>query len=513
MILNNNSWMTRPIINENTQVSELNEARGKKIANPLRAKLMGMEDIRALKGTMTPRYFATKVIRFLQKNYPELDISNLSDDDIQKAINVVAQVSRPLVQKPDVKITTRERGAAEGGLQRGDTGFETLKLNLGDNAILKSEGEVGENDLYTVVKDGLKYRVTLNKFKGQKLNLDDISQDDVVSVVVVKPSEMETVDKFAGEVELGQREKLVADYPEGEEETMDMDDVIDAVKKMSFYKNKLTADRYGRKHGISQERDLEDYELEDRRMRMQFPVDPDEEIGPEDAECAYSDEEDFDNREESNIKFSVGSVGGQHGQIMHIDKTFDSLEDACNHAGVDVQDCISGEWDDMGDGTKEYGVDEDTVIIMHVDKAEYEKSRGLSIAKAMKNERKRAGQVHSRAVADHYEDAESSLENTSLEDLSILSPEEFEMVQNFKNFNPDEWGYNSPQKFYFRKRKGGEDEEFSTSQYMSKAPVEKREEAEEVKMSQQQINQYLAVQERQRIQNLYAQQRRHTHGY
>ena len=69
--------------------------------------------------------------------------------------------------------------------------------------------------------------------------------------------------------------------------------------------------------------------------------------------------------DEFNIKFSVGSVGGQHGQIMMKDKTFDSLEDACNHAGVDVRDCISGEWDDMGDGTKEYGVDEDTVIIMH----------------------------------------------------------------------------------------------------------------------------------------------------
>jgi len=69
--------------------------------------------------------------------------------------------------------------------------------------------------------------------------------------------------------------------------------------------------------------------------------------------------------DEFNIKFSVGSVGGQHGQIMMKDKTFDSLEDACNHAGVDVKDCISGEWDDMGDGTKEYGVDEDTVIIMH----------------------------------------------------------------------------------------------------------------------------------------------------
>ena len=140
--------------------------------------------------------------------------------------------------------------------------------------------------------------------------------------------------------------------------------------------------------------------------------------------------------EESNIKFSVGSVGGQHGQIMHIDKTFDSLEDACNHAGVDVQDCISGEWDDMGDGTKEYGVDEDTVIIMHVDKAEYERARG-------------------------------------------------------------------------------EDKEFTTNQYMPKVPAyeQRKEEAEEVRMSQLEINQHLAVQERQRVQNLYAQQRRHTHGY
>ena len=157
------NWNNKKIIVENTasymvgqDFDIVEEARGKKIADPLRAKLMGMEDIRALKGTMTPRYFATKVIRFLQKNNPELDISDLSDDDIQQAINVVAQVSKPLSQKPDVKITTRKRGAAEGGLQRGYTGFETLKLNLGDNAVLKSEGEVGENDLYTVVKDGLK---------------------------------------------------------------------------------------------------------------------------------------------------------------------------------------------------------------------------------------------------------------------------------------------------------------------------------------------------------------------
>jgi hypothetical protein len=145
--------------------------------------------------------------------------------------------------------------------------------------------------------------------------------------------------------------------------------------------------------------------------------------------------------------------------------------------------------------------------------SEYEEARGKAITDAMKKEKQRAGQSHARAVADHYEDQESNIENTPLEELSILSPEEYEEVQNFENFNPNEWGYNTLQKFYFRKREGGEDGEYSTSQYMSKAPVEKREEAEEVRMSQLEINQHLAVQERQRVQNLYAQQRRNTHGY
>ena len=219
------NWKNKKIIVEDTSNYMINEdfdlveeARGKKIVDPLRAKLMGMEDIRDLKGTMTPRYFATKVIRFLQKENPELDLENLSDDDIQNAINVVSNVSKPLASRPDVKITTRERGAAKEGLKKGDTGFETLQLNLGSDTALKSEGEVGNNDLYTVVSDGLKYRVTLNKFKGTKINLDDITQDDVVSVVIVKPSEVEAVDKFAGEIDLGEREKLVADFPEGESE-------------------------------------------------------------------------------------------------------------------------------------------------------------------------------------------------------------------------------------------------------------------------------------------------------
>ncbi len=210
------NWSTKKILNEDT-TSYIEEARGKKIADPLRAKLMGMEDIRGLKGTMTPRYFATKVIKFLQKEFPEIDVEDIKDEDIQNAINVIANISKPLATKGDIKITTRERGSAEKDLKKGDTGFETLQLNLGDDTVFTSQGEVGENDLYTVVKNGLKYRVTLNNFKGTKVNLDDIKQDDVVSVVIVKPSEMETVDKFGGEIELGQREKLVADFPEGEE--------------------------------------------------------------------------------------------------------------------------------------------------------------------------------------------------------------------------------------------------------------------------------------------------------
>lgn len=219
------NWKEKKIIIENTasymdgqDYDVVEEARGKKISDPLRAKLMGMQDIRNLKGTMTPRYFATKVIRYLQKQSPELDIESLSDDDIQQAINIVSNVSKPLATRGDIKITTREKGAAESDLKKGDTGFETLQLNLGDDAVLKSEGDVGDNDLYSIVKDGLKYRVTLNKFKGTKINLDDIDKKDIVSVVIVKPSETETVDKFGGEIEMGTREKLVADFPEGEED-------------------------------------------------------------------------------------------------------------------------------------------------------------------------------------------------------------------------------------------------------------------------------------------------------
>lgn len=106
-----------------------------------------------------------------------------------------------------------------------------------------------------------------------------------------------------------------------------------------------------------------------------------------------------------------------------------------------------------------------------------------------------------------YEDGEMSIK-----DEFRLTPEEYEKAQGMADFDADDWFFSPSQNLYFRKREGGEDEQ-STAQYMSKAPVEKREESEEVRMSQQEINQMLINRERERLQNLYAQQRRYTDGY
>ena len=426
--MNLHNWGNKKIINESaSQYMQgmhegdddlVQEARGKKIADPLRAKLMGMEDIRDLKGTMTPRYFATKVIRYLQKENPELDLEDLTDDNIQNAINIMANVSKPLATRPDVQITTRARGAAKEGLKKGDTGFETLQLNLGGDTTLKSEGGVGENDLYTVVSDGLKYRVTLNSFKGQKLNLDDISKDDIVSVVIVKPSETEKVDKFGGEIEMGNREKLVADFPEGEEDGMS--NAIDAVSYMS------------RQDG-------------------------------------------------------VGVPEGEE-----IDKEKSDLND---------------------DG----------------EISSYERSRGVAIAKAMKKEQERAGQSHARAVADHYEDEDEPAEDNILPILGtgiavgaagavgshlmkkILPKDE---QDDNDQYEPDEapdddqMGEMEPDEVPDE----GEERCPITGKLRKKKPSESEEE-EQVAMSQQDINNYLINQHRQKMQNAHSQERMNRHGY
>jgi len=149
---------------------------------------------------------------------------------------------------------------------------------------------------------------------------------------------------------------------------------------------------------------------------------------------------------------------------------------------------------------------------------------------AQNRERQQEIEAEIRASREE-ESTESTLDNTSLEELSVLSPEEYEMVQNFENFDADDWGYNKLQKFYFRKREGGEDEEkskedydgdgkleSSTAEYMGsrdKAIKNATDESEESASAQspQEIARNMLIQRQNEMQNWYKQERLSRYGY
>ena len=199
--------------------SLLDEARGKK-ADPKYARLMGMKDVRGLAGTMTPRYFATKVLKQLEKDHPDKAIEDITDDQIQSAMNMVANLSRKLETRGDIKIGTQklvDQPSAKQKLKKGETGFDTLNLNLEPETELTFQEETPMgHGLYTAVKDGLKYRVAVRNATGRPIKLKDLGKDAVVSVVVTEPSKMETISGPSVD-DIGapkyNREKPVADFP------------------------------------------------------------------------------------------------------------------------------------------------------------------------------------------------------------------------------------------------------------------------------------------------------------
>lgn len=76
---------------------------------------------------------------------------------------------------------------------------------------------------------------------------------------------------------------------------------------------------------------------------------------------------------EGAAKFELAASGGRGSQVTGASQSFNSLEEVCAAAGVDPSECANAElWDDMGDGTKEFQVDEDNVIIMHAHSEDYE---------------------------------------------------------------------------------------------------------------------------------------------
>ena len=456
------SWATKPtIINENTQNYVSGDLVEESIAKTLKPVMNKMKKLNIGLPYRDARLFFFK---FLQDNYPEVVPAGFETRK-PSAKDVNAIVGQIATEKPEL-LDTIGAGFEQYSAEKTDTGLDRVSQFLNTAATLRQGKGVRPKKAEGYVRKDY-----------SKLTAQEIA-DATTDAIAKKQDEFDAGDDVSDE-KLLLRTAVGSVISQLEKEDVSqeaLDNLADAVAKID---------------NLSQFEKFLDYiaDFEEYNVIRQYLVDTMDviETNLEDMQAQKEDEE-----------YEKGNV---HDEVRQ------DPREVGNYPEYEQEDAENCPYSDEEIDAEKADLDDDGEI------SEYEKSRGEAIAKAMKKEQERAGQSHARAVADHYEDEEANLDNTPLEELSILSPEEFEMVQNFENFNPDEWGYNTLQKFYFRKREGGEDEEFSTSQYMSKAPVEAREEAEEVKMSQLEINQHLAVQERQRVQNLYAQQRRHTHGY
>lgn len=456
------SWATKPtIINENTQNYVSGDLVEESIAKTLKPVMNKMKKLNIGLPYRDARLFFFK---FLQDNYPEVVPAGFETRK-PSAKDVNAIVGQIATEKPEL-LDTIGAGFEQYSAEKTDTGLDRVSQFLNTAATLRQGKGVRPKKAEGYVRKDY-----------SKLTAQEIA-DATTDAIAKKQDEFDAGDDVSDE-KLLLRTAVGSVISQLEKEDVSqeaLDNVADAVAKID---------------NLSQFEKFLDYiaDFEEYNVIRQYLVDTMDviETNLEDMQAQKEDEE-----------YEKGNV---HDEVRQ------DPREVGNYPEYEQEDAENCPYSDEEIDAEKADLDDDGEI------SEYEKSRGEAIAKAMKKEQERAGQSHARAVADHYEDEEANLDNTPLEELSILSPEEFETVQNFENFNPDEWGYNTLQKFYFRKREGGEDEEFSTSQYMSTAPVEAREEAEEVKMSQLEINQHLAVQERQRVQNLYAHQRRHTHGY
>jgi hypothetical protein len=458
------SWATKPtIINENTQNYVSGDLVEESIAKTLKPVMNKMKKLNIGLPYRDARLFFFK---FLQDNYPEVVPAGFETRK-PSAKDVNAIVGQIATEKPEL-LDTIGAGFEQYSAEKTDTGLDRVSQFLNTAATLRQGKGVRPKKTEGYVRKDY-----------SKLTAQEIA-DATTDAIAKKQDEFDAGDDVSDEKLLLRTAvgSVIAQLEKEDVSQEALDNVADAVAKID---------------NLAQFEKFLDYiaDFEEYNVIRQYLVDTmdvietnlgdmqaqkeDEEYEQEEAKPDYLDMDKDGDREES-MKAALKSAEGNHEQ----EESLVGKEAVLDHnRPVIVID---------HDGDKFVFVQDEDGHELKVPLSRLDFTAGS-------------------------ENEESNIENTPLEELSILSPEEFEMVQNFENFNPDEWGYNTLQKFYFRKREGGEDEEFSTSQYMSTAPVEAREEAEEIKMSQLEINQHLAVQERQRVQNLYAQQRRHTHGY
>lgn len=517
------SWATKPtIINENTQSYVPQELVEESIAKTLKPVMNKMKKLNIGVPYRDSRVFFFK---FLQDKYPDIvpagfETRKPSGKDVNAIVGQIAIEQPELLNSMGAEFEQYSTEKTESGLDRVSQFLNTAatlrqgkgvrpkstegyvkkdysKLTAQEiadattDAIAKKQEDFDAGD--DVSDEKLLLRTAVSSVLGQ-LEKEDVNQEalDNVAEAVAKIDNLAQFEKFLN---------YIADF---EEYSVIYQYLVDTIDVIETNLGDMQAQKEDEEYNAMAAEDSENfmtkiansddgYELMDQGLDGQH--------GPEiqkklqsmydnvAVDNGYHPDDDFEKIHDRMIDNITDDYGtNEHTRAK---AAFGDEENAENCSMSDEE--IDKEKSDL---------DNDGEV------SEYEKSRGEAIAKAMKKEQERAGQSHARAVADHYEDGEDH------KDMSVLSPEDYTNAVEVGEIDPDDYGYNKLQRFYFRKREGGEeDEEFSTNRYMSLTPTETREENEEVRISQLEINQHLAVQERQRLQNLYAQQRRHTHGY
>lgn len=517
------SWATKPtIINENTQNYVSGDLVEESIAKTLKPVMNKMKKLNIGLPYRDARLFFFK---FLQDNYPEVVPAGFETRK-PSAKDVNAIVGQIATEKPEL-LDTIGAGFEQYSAEKTDTGLDRVSQFLNTAATLrqgkgvrpkKAEGYVRKDYSKLTAQEIADATTDAIAKKQDEFDAgDDVSDEKLLlrtavgSVIAQLEKEdvsQEALDNVADAVakidNLAQFEKFLDYIADFEEYNVIRQYLVDTMDVIETNLEDMQAQKEDEEH---EKGNVYDDVRQDPREVGNYP-----EYEQEDAEnCPYSDEEIDAEKADLDGDGEVSEYERKRGEAIAkaMQKSGEEEEEGTGKIPSDLRSKRLNWIDNVAWTYKDRKVSLDYIKDQILKGRLFKDYKKLTpdedwyLDRAMQ----RPGEK------EEEEDEEANLNNTPLEELSILSPEEFEMVQNFENFNPDEWGYNTLQKFYFRKREGGEDEEFSTSQYMSKAPVEAREEAEEVKMSQLEINQHLAVQERQRVQNLYAQQRRHTHGY
>jgi hypothetical protein len=109
-------------------------------------------------------------------------------------------------------------GPAKERVKKGASGYETITMNLDPETTLDFDDESPAGfPIYTTIKDGLKYRVTLKDADGKPIKVSSLSPENIASVVVTEPYAKQQVQipspnelEDIGTVE---REKSVSDNP------------------------------------------------------------------------------------------------------------------------------------------------------------------------------------------------------------------------------------------------------------------------------------------------------------